>query len=89
MQNNLIIYKTKKGGIFYKLIHGEHYEKMKESKPDWPCMNCSYTSKNCDIFQLSNETRFRRVCLYCMENMGEFIDFCFGEGTSKLCIESS
>ena len=86
---NLIVYKTKKEGMFYKLIHGQHPLKMKESKSDWPCMHCSYnTSRDCDVFQLSNETKFRRVCISCMKNMSDFIDFCFGKGTSQLCIGS-
>jgi len=82
---NLTIYKVMKGTFTYNLVYGNDVT-VKESKDMWPCSICRHcTSRNCNMFQISNDTRFHRVCNDCLLEAGDFIDFCFGAGTTALC----
>ena len=81
----LTVYKVTKGSFIYKLVYGDNSCKTKESKNDWACSICNYcTSEDSAMFQVSNETRFHRICSECLISGGDFVDFCFGEGTTKL-----
>ena len=82
----LTIFKVLKGCYIYKLVYGYDKIKTKESKNSWMCTICKcYSSTDCDMFQVSNESRFHRICSNCLnDSMNEFVDFCFGDGTAKL-----
>lgn len=82
----LTIYKVLKGSSLYNLVHGNSDVKIKISEEFWHCTICNHcTSKNSNMYQLTNEERFYRICTDCLFEAGDFIDFCFGKGTSALC----
>jgi hypothetical protein len=82
----LTVFKVLKGSSQYILVHGNSDVKTKLSKELWACTVCHIcTSKNSNMYQLSNEERFHRICTDCLFEAGDFIDFCFGIGTSALC----
>ena len=86
--NSLVIYKAKENSKTYELVHGDSVKNIpqKESKPSWACMLCnSSTTSNCNMFQISNDIRFYRVCSDCLYDCKDFVDFCFGIGATKIC----
>lgn len=84
--STLTIYKVIKGSFVYDLVYGDSNVKTTESKEFWTCTICNHcTSKDSNMLQISSDQRFHRICKDCLFEVGDFIDFCFGEGVAALC----
>jgi hypothetical protein len=80
------VFRCKKDTTVFIKIIGDLIGSKKESKDDWPCKSCKNTTKSVDMFQISSDKCFIRICESCLrlpEISSFLVDSRFGEKTSE------
>jgi hypothetical protein len=78
------VFHCKKGTSKYIQKIGDSIGFEKDSKDDWPCKSCKNTTKSVDMFQISSDKCFIRICESCLRMFGNsLVDSRFGEKTSE------